>query len=669
VRQLLERALGTQFELVRVLGRGGMGVVYLARERGLDRLVAIKVLSPEVASTPQTRERFRREARTAASLTHPNIMPLYAFGDVNDLAYLVMGYVRGESLATRLNQEGRLTIETTRRIMVELADALDYAHRHGVVHRDIKPENVLLDDESGRALLTDFGIAKARTEGDSLTESGAVLGTPLYMSPEQATGEREIDGRADIYSLGILGYRCVSGRLPYEGRSYREVLLRQTTQEPPPLQSIRPEVPDDLAAAITHCLAIEPANRWADGKSLRLALASDDPPDASLPTDLRDIPSFGTWAALWATVWGMAALGEYTEGGRPVLLALVALLVPVGFVLHAWHIGRKGFRPLQIIRVGFWPPKWWGMWWPRPLRRREDVWDCLPRSAKLTRIALTSFFLLAPVATYVTKWLLALPSLDAYRSAGHLAFRVAEFLIISVTGAVVAVSIWLWRRRGMAGSDIPRLLLGPTVSSAFWSRPQIAAVLQAQASNESACVVRLDTPHDFLRGLSDAAELLSGAARALGSEALAAGRQLLASIEARDIEIRTLSQEADPIEIARLERKLAALGDSPLESDERQMRMLLRSELELLARLRRRLEMATSRRDNLLAMLRALYSCVTELRARGAEERPEGPSVKARIHALCAAIEQQAEAGGTRPSAPAANEGDASSASAVRAPV
>jgi hypothetical protein len=437
--------------------------------------------------------------------------------------------------------------------------------------------------------------------------------------------------------------------LPYEGRSYREVLIRQTTQAPPALQTIRPDVPDDLAGPIARCLAVEPSGRWPDGKSLRVALASEDLPDAALPSDLRDIPSFGTWAALWGVVWGMAAMSEYAEGGDATLLTLVALLVPVGFLLHAWNIGRKGFRPLHILRVGFLPPKWWGMWWPRPLRRPDDVWECLPRSAQLTRIAITSFFILAPVLTYLAKWTLALPAFSAQRPVFRLTFRVAEVIIISLTGAIVAASIWLWRRRGIAGGDIPRLLLGSTVGATFWARPQIAAVLRARAPDGEACGVRLDTPHDFLRGLSEAAELLGGRARPVGSAALGAGRQLLALIEARAAEIATLARDADPAEISRLERKLAEIGDSPSDADEQQMRMLLRSQLELLRRLRGRLEAATSHREHLVEMLKALYLQVMDLRARGAGENLEAQPIIARIRALCAAIERQGDRDAGRP--------------------
>ncbi|MEK6767507.1 MAG: serine/threonine-protein kinase, partial [Gemmatimonadota bacterium] len=234
-RAALERALGAQYEIVRLLGRGGMGAVYLARERALERLVAIKVLPPDLASDAESRERFRREARTAAKLTHPNIVPLHTFGEVEGMLYFVMGYVRGESLGERMHREGKLPPEDVRRIIGELAGALDYAHRQGVIHRDIKPDNVLLEDESGRPMLTDFGVAKARATGATLTEAGAVVGTPHYMSPEQASGARDLDGRSDLYSLGIMGYAMLSGRLPFEGDSFRDVIVQHVTKAPPPL--------------------------------------------------------------------------------------------------------------------------------------------------------------------------------------------------------------------------------------------------------------------------------------------------------------------------------------------------------------------------------------------------------------------------------------------------
>lgn len=239
LRHALEAKLGGQYRVLRLLGRGGMGAVYLARDLTLEREVAIKVVRPS-SDARGMYDRFRREAKTAAKLSHPNIVPLHAFGEVDGMPYFVMGFVRGESLAERMRRDGKLPEEETRRILGEIAGALDHAHRLGVVHRDVKPDNVLLEDASGRALLTDFGIAKTMNHGETLTQHGSVVGTPHYMSPEQAAGRSDIDGRSDIYSLGIMGYTMVAGRLPFEGNSAADILARHLTQEPPSLRSRMP---------------------------------------------------------------------------------------------------------------------------------------------------------------------------------------------------------------------------------------------------------------------------------------------------------------------------------------------------------------------------------------------------------------------------------------------
>ena len=233
-RRLLEETLGTQYEILRLLGQGGAGTVYLARERLLERLVAIKVLRSEFVSA-DSRERFIREARTAAKLMHANIVPLYSFGQAGDTLFYIMGYVEGESLEAMLARVGRPDFNESRRILVEVADALGYAHRNGVVHRDVKPDNILIERESRRALLTDFGIAKVQSTQSTLTQTGHIVGTPLYMSPEQAAGDSVIDGRSDLYSLGVIGYRMVAGRLPIEGTSAQEVMRRHVMQDPAPL--------------------------------------------------------------------------------------------------------------------------------------------------------------------------------------------------------------------------------------------------------------------------------------------------------------------------------------------------------------------------------------------------------------------------------------------------
>ena len=274
LRDQLARALGAQFEIERLLGRGGMGAVYLAHERLLNRKVAIKVLPPEVASqASDSRARFMREAQTAAQLTHRHIVPLHSIGEADGTLFFLMGYVEGESLKSVLSREGRLSEERTRRILGELADALAYAHEHGIVHRDLKPDNVMIEQGSGKSVLTDFGIAKYEAAGD-LTGTGLIVGTPQYMSPEQASGERHIDGRSDLYSLGVLGYRLLSGRLPFEGSGVRELLVQHITDQPPPLESVAPGVSEDLAFAVMRCLAKNPKDRWPDAAALRDALIS-----------------------------------------------------------------------------------------------------------------------------------------------------------------------------------------------------------------------------------------------------------------------------------------------------------------------------------------------------------------------------------------------------------
>src|SRR5262249_29164897 len=204
LRAHVERALSTHYELDCEIGRGGMGIVYRARDRRLKRQVAIKLLPPELAFRSDIKSRFLREAETAAQLSHPNIVPIYTVDEQEQLVFFVMAYVSGDNLAKRLHERGVLPCDDVRRITREVPDPLAYAHGRGVVHRDIKPDNILLDASSGRAMVTDFGIARAASEADTgrLTATGMAIGTPAYMSPEQAAGDRQIDGRSDLYSLG-----------------------------------------------------------------------------------------------------------------------------------------------------------------------------------------------------------------------------------------------------------------------------------------------------------------------------------------------------------------------------------------------------------------------------------------------------------------------------------
>src|SRR5438128_11986281 len=278
----LRKALGSSYTVEGELGRGGMGVVAQARDERVKRQLAIKVLPPELAFREEIGIGFLREAETAARLSHPHIVPIHSVGEGPDgLVYFVMAYVDGESLAARLKRRERLPPEEARRIMMETADALGAGHALGIIHRDVKPDNILLEGSRGRTILTDFGIAKALTSTTgpgTLTATGVAIGTPHYMSPEQAAGDREIDGRSDIYSLGVVGYQMLAGELPFSAPTVPGLLLKQITEQAPNLQDKTPTCPDDLASCVMRSLEKEPEARWPTADALRRALESRSAP-------------------------------------------------------------------------------------------------------------------------------------------------------------------------------------------------------------------------------------------------------------------------------------------------------------------------------------------------------------------------------------------------------
>ena len=257
-----------------------MGIVYKARDRRLKRAVAIKVLPPELAFRAEIRTRFLREAETAAQLSHPNIVPIYSVDERDGIVYFVMALVEGENLAARLHAHGALSPGEARRILLEVAHALAYAHERGVVHRDIKPDNILLQAGDGRVLVTDFGIARAVTEGADarLTATGMAIGTPAYMSPEQSTGDRQIDGRSDLYSLGVVGYQMLTGDPPFEAPSTPALLVKHLSERPEPIISRRRGVPPDLERAVMLLLEKDPDLRFPNAAALAAALETGNVP-------------------------------------------------------------------------------------------------------------------------------------------------------------------------------------------------------------------------------------------------------------------------------------------------------------------------------------------------------------------------------------------------------
>jgi serine/threonine protein kinase len=275
LRDRAATAVGANYQIEREIGRGGMAVVYRAVDTHLHRTVAIKVLPPDVAFNSDVRTRFIREAQTAAQLSHPNIVSIYSVDDRDEsLVYFVMAYIDGESLGLHLATEGRWPIDRTVRVLRDVADALAYAHARGVVHRDIKPDNILIDRASGRPMVTDFGIARAAAGETRLTVTGVAVGTPAYMSPEQAMGEREIDGRSDLYSLGVVGYHMLAGETPFKAANTPAMLVKHVSERPKPIRQVRPEVPKHLAVAIDRALAKRPSERWSGAGEFRDALES-----------------------------------------------------------------------------------------------------------------------------------------------------------------------------------------------------------------------------------------------------------------------------------------------------------------------------------------------------------------------------------------------------------
>jgi serine/threonine-protein kinase len=269
LRARVERALAPAYTVEGELGRGGAGIVYRALDTRLKRNVAVKILPPDLAFRSDVRDRFMREAETSARLTHPNIVPIYSVDEKDGLAFFIMGLVEGENLGDRVKIHGPLPVNEVINVLKEVASALTYAHGRGVVHRDIKPDNILIDAESGRALVSDFGIARAATEGNTrLTATGTAIGTPAYMSPEQCAGDRQLDGRSDLYSLGAVAYYMLTGRPPFDGPTTPVVMMKQVTERAAPIDSLRGGVPQNLQRIVMKLLEKDPASRFGDGQEL-----------------------------------------------------------------------------------------------------------------------------------------------------------------------------------------------------------------------------------------------------------------------------------------------------------------------------------------------------------------------------------------------------------------
>jgi TolB-like protein/tetratricopeptide (TPR) repeat protein len=304
----LREALADRYRIEKEIGSGGMATVYLARDLKHERDIAIKVLDPDLSETLGA-ERFLREIKTAANLTHPHILPLHDSGEADGLLFFVMPYVRGESLRTRLDREKQLPVEDAVQIAREISDALAYAHREGVIHRDVKPENILV--EAGHAVLSDFGVAHAVAEAkeERLTRTGMSLGTPTYTSPEQASGDRDLDGRSDQYALGCVLYEMLTGQPPFTGTQVESVVRQHLTVDPAPVTQVRTTVPTEVAGALTRALAKSPADRYRTADEFGDALLAGTSSTRTSGGGRRWAPRLSSAAAWLVTV--VAVVGAF----------------------------------------------------------------------------------------------------------------------------------------------------------------------------------------------------------------------------------------------------------------------------------------------------------------------------------------------------------------------
>ena len=650
LRDALERAIGFQYDIIGLLGRGGMGAVYHAHEKALYRPVAIKVLPPDAVGG-DARERFLREARTAARLTHPNIVPLFTFGETQGLVYYVRGYVDGESLEQRLRR-GALDAEAAKGLLAQLANALDYAHQQGIVHRDVKPDNVLIERGTGVAKLTDFGIAKRASAGETLTGTGLLMGTPKYMSPEQAAGDRDLDARSDIYALGLVGYAMLAGRPPFDGGSVQEILTQQVTRDAPSLRKMFPDLESGLAGAIERALKKEPAQRWATARSMVSAMTDEDHEDLEALTSRKIRP--GAYAVgNGAMLVVMLNLSFYSwRKASDSFFTILPFFFPLGLFIDYAVMRWRDKRSLkEIKRVVTEPPQWWPFWWPNSWRRKDDVWNRLPPFLRWTRISTTicvAGFALALQLIFIgMQFEKQSPTLKAFVFSG-----VALLPLILIGFLDVIIRMELWRRKvGLTNPQADRIARGSTTHPKLWKQPWAARFL---LDKEDAAGIEPATPAALAAEVAAARAQLSSALRDRLADADGAASALARAIDALDGEIATLARSFDQSEVERLESRIAGLGAERSNEPEgqREMRQLYSSQLDLLKRLSRQSQELSERRARYLDLLRMLWRQLNSIHADHAVEEVRIQDLTARIRHIADSIGNQLGGGHDLPDMP-----------------
>lgn len=450
-----QQAVAGRYSLERELGRGGMGIVYLAREVRLARQVAIKVLPrASAASRPDLRVRFLREAQMAAQLSHPNIVPIHHVDEAGEFVFFVMTYIDGETLGERLRARGPLTPADAAHVLRDVAWALAYAHLRGIVHRDVKPDNILLERDTGRALVTDFGIA-----GDVLTPSAAdggyIRGTMHYLSPEQAAGAAA-DGRSDLYSLGVTGYYALTGQLPFEAPNAAAIMLAHATRRPAPIASVANHVPRRLAAAVERCIEKQPELRWPSGERFAEAVDAAFETPRELPAPLRAWLSQGNRERGIATVLAvygggtaaaLATSGEMIIAGAIAGLTAALMATPAVMRLRRLIASGYGLADLQqAVEVNV-------------TRRREELEYEAGSSLALTPRRLVLFGATAAAAAVAAATVMALSAPEFARTKWGMALSALTAVttaLSAISGIAALVRLGQIGRLGRLGA--PRLL-------------------------------------------------------------------------------------------------------------------------------------------------------------------------------------------------------------------
>ncbi len=342
----LQQVTAGRFSVDREIGRGGMGIVFLARDVALERPVAIKLLPPQFSGNADMRERFVREARTAARLSHPNIVPIHSVEEHGDIVFFVMAFVDGETLTGRVRRAGPLNAREGSKLVQEIAWALAYAHSAGIVHRDVKPDNVLIERATSRAMLTDFGIARV-ADASGITARGAVMGTAQFVSPEQASGGA-VDARSDLYSLGVTAFYALAGRLPFEAPTLVGLLGMHLMQPAPPLATVRRGLPPKLASAVDRCLAKSPSDRFTTGEQLAEAIADARGNEVDVPPIIRSFLRDRTRTlyevgAYYAALMFLGAFSGMPAATLILPLAGLAAISVVGLLNSARRVLKSGF--------------------------------------------------------------------------------------------------------------------------------------------------------------------------------------------------------------------------------------------------------------------------------------------------------------------------------------